>query len=827
MIENLFWDVRLSLRTLTRSPGFSAVTIILMALGIATTTTLFSLTYGVLLKPLPWSDPDRIVRLQEMRGGNAGRVPWTITNTTYHAWRDQPTTIEAIGGWMRSRVVNVTVGGGAPERLRVASVTPSLFRTIGVAPAAGRVFSDEDVSSGLGVIVLGFGTWQRRFGGRADVLGQTLRLDGNLVTIVGIMPARFAIPDRETDAWVALRVPRVDPTAGSISGTIFNAVARLHPRATPSQAAAEATAHGRAAPSLRQAGVALFGSDGEISVMAVPAREAVTAEVRPALLILLAAVALLFATTVASVLLIQSSRAVRRRREVAVRAAIGAGSGRLAGSWLVESAVLGIMGGGVGIALSFFFHRAIPVLLPPDFPRIDDVALDLRVTLFSAGLTLLASLVCGIVPAVQSRDTNLRSILSSDGIASGTVAVRGGARYVRAAMIVVQVAIACVLLVGTGLLARSFVALLSADRGFDFRNVITAYANRPARPFAADAALLERAQDRMLRLPGVIHAAFGNSLPFVTVGGLQGMTLPSPDNPATTIPVQTFMRVVSPEYFGAMGLRVLAGRSFDRSDTSTSRPVVVVNKTFAAKYLPMIAVGSVLPTVIGSRAKWEVIGVVDDMRQGGLRGVPPSRFGGVTDPLQPEMFFTYHQWDWNVSEVVYVVRAAGDPSRLAPAVRTIISEENPSLTLEAVATMEDLLMDSLARPRTYALLIGGFSLFATVVAVVGLFGVLSLLAAQRTWEIGVRTALGATSRDIVRLISREAVGAIVTGLAVGLAAASALAQSLSSFLFGVTTHDPATFVAIPLFLLVAAAGACVVPAYRAARVNPIIALRSF
>jgi hypothetical protein len=206
IVEIVLWDARLALRTLVRSPGFSTVSIVLMALGIAATTTLFSLTYGVLLKPLPWPDADRVVRLQEMRGGNPGRVPWTITNTTYHAWREQPTTIDAIGGWTRTRAVNVTIGGAEPERLRVASVTPSLFRTVGVPPETGRVFSDEDVSRGLGVVVLGFNSWQRRFGGRANVLGQTLRLDGNLVTIVGVMPAAFATPDRDVEAWVPLRI---------------------------------------------------------------------------------------------------------------------------------------------------------------------------------------------------------------------------------------------------------------------------------------------------------------------------------------------------------------------------------------------------------------------------------------------------------------------------------------------------------------------------------------------------------------------------------------------------------------------------------------------
>jgi predicted permease len=393
-------------------------------------------------------------------------------------------------------------------------------------------------------------------------------------------------------------------------------------------------------------------------------------------------------------------------------------------------------------------------------------------------------------------------------------------------MIVAQVAIACVLLVGTGLLARSFTALLTADRGFDPRNVITVHATRPPTTFAADAASLERAQNRLRALPGVTHAAFGNALPFVTSGGLRGMTLPSRDNPAEVTQAQTLLRVVSLDYFGAMGLRLLSGRLFDSSDSATSRPAVVVNRTFAAQYLGATPVGSVLPTVIGSRSEWEVIGVVDDMRQGGLQGAPPSRFGGVTDPPQPEMFFTYRQWDWDNGDVIYVARGAGDPASLAPAVRAIVSDEHPALTIQAVATMDDLLMNSLARPRTYTLLLAGFGLFATVVAVVGLFGVLSLTAAQRTREIGVRTALGATPRDIVSLISREAVTVTLGGLAAGLVSASVLAEFVSSFLFGVTTRDVVTFVTIPLVLLLAAAAACAVPAYRATRVNPIVALRS-
>jgi predicted permease len=676
------------------------------------------------------------------------------------------------------------------------------------------------------VIVLGFGVWQRRFGGRADVVGQALRLDDTVVTIVGVMPSHFVVPDRDTEAWTPLRVPRVDVGAKSFSGMIFNVVARLRPGVTPDQAATEATARGRAAPSLGQAGLALFGGTGDIRVVAVPARDAMAAEVRPAVLMLLAGVGLLFGTAVASIVVLQSSRVVRRRRDISVRSAIGARNGRVALVWLLESFVLGTVGGISGIALSLMLHRAIPAVLPPDFPRIDDIVLDMRVALFAAGLTLLAGLVCGVVPAMQSRDKNLQVSLSSDSVAFRPGDARRRAGYARAITIAAQVAIACVLLVGTGLLARSFMALLSADRGFDPRNVITVYATRPATPIAADVVLLERARERISALPGVTDVGIANALPFVTLGGMQGMTLPSPDNPAATIQAQTLLRVASPEYFAAMGLRILNGRPLDHTDTSTSRPVVVVNRTFASNYLGATTVGAVLPAAIGSREKWEVVGVVEDMRQGGLRALTPSRFGGVTDPSQPEMFFTYQQWDWNVSEIAYVVRTAGDPAAVAATVRAIVSEENPSLTIESVATMDDLLMSSLARPRTYAFLVACFALFATVVAVVGLFGVLAQLAAQRRRDIGVRTALGATPSDILRFVTREVVLITLCGIAVGLSAALIVARGLATMLYGVDAHDVATFVAVPAVVTLAAVTACSVPAYRASRVNPVVALRS-
>jgi putative ABC transport system permease protein len=820
-------DIRHTLRALVRSPGFTSVTVLLMALGIGTTTSLFSLTYGVLLKPLVWPESDRLLRLQETRGGRPGRVPWTISNTTYHAWNEEPATIEEIGGWTRGQLMTMTVGSGNAERLTVGRVTPSLLRVLRAQPALGRLFGDADAAHGRegpDVVVLGFGLWQRRFGGDPGVIGRSLRLDDRLLTIVGVLPKDFSFPDHETQAWLPLPIARVTAGADVIQAMIFNAIARLRPGVTAQQAAGEATSRARAAPSLGSASVALFGSSSDIAVAAVPARDALTADVRPALIVLLAAVALIFSTAIASVVALQATRVVRRRREMAVRMAIGAGAGQIARQWLIESTIIGIAGGFAGLLAAAVFHQTLRAVLPPDFPRVDEVRVDAQVALFAGVLTFLTILVCGLLPVLQSRDRNLVESLAGDASASAPAAtVRSTG--VRGAMMVAQVAIACVLLVGTALLARSFAALLAADRGFDPRDVLTAHITTRPRPFASMSAALERAQQRLQALGGVAHVGFGNALPFVTSGGFRGFTIPSPRDPGIKIQVQTVIRTVSPEYFPAMGLRVVAGRALADADTSASRPVVVVNRTFATQYLGADPIGIVLPIVIDTQREWEVVGVVDDVRQGGLSRVAPAAFGGVADPPQPELFFTYRQWTNNVSEVVYVVRGGVNPAVLGPALRAILREEDSSLAIESVMTMEDRVMHSLARPRTYAVLLGGFAGFAVLIAAVGLFGVMSYMAAQRTREIGIRTALGARPRDILRLVTTEAVMISFAGLFIGLIAAFLLAKSLAPLLYGVSVHDTTSFVAVPIVLIVVVAIAGAIPARRATRLNPLVALR--
>jgi putative ABC transport system permease protein len=826
-IEDAAADLRIGIRMLMATPGFAAVVVCTMALSVGATTTLFSLSYGVLMRPLPWPDADRVVRVFETRGGRTPRVPWTVSNGTYLAWAEQPSTIEEIGGWFRNTPTTLTIDGQS-ERLAVAGITPSLLRVLRAQPEIGRVFVDGDATRGqAGNALISWGLWQRRFGGRADAIGARMRLNDRDYTIVGVMPRGFAFPDAETAAWTPSGVGPVRRANDVISMQIFSAMARLKPGVSPDQASTEATARGRAAPDPRQAALALFGSNGPVSVSVQPARDVITAEVRPALLILLAAVGLLFLASVASLVVLQLSRVTRRRREIAVRVAIGAGSGRLIRQWLAESALLGIIGGAVGLVVTMMLHGALPSVLPSGFPRIDDVRMDWRIAAFAWTVTVLVSLCCGMVPAFRRGRERVNDALA-EGAAATPATTRTPAARLRVAFMASQVAVACVLLVGALLLTRSFIALLSADRGFDPTGVLTARVSMPAKTtFSQRMTMLERVQSRLGALPQVSDVAFGNALPFVTSGGFQGMNIPVPRDPSRTVDVQAMMRAVSPEYFRAMRLRVREGRPITDTDTATSPRVVVVNRTFATQYLGAQPVGLHLRLRYIREADWEVVGVVDDMRQGSVSTQPnPTTFGGVLDPPQPELFFAHRQWEGTIEELIIVLRSSGDPGALADDVRAVVRAEDASLPVDSVMTMEERVAGSLAGPRTYMVFLLGFALCALVIAGVGLCGVLSHTTAQRTREIGLRTALGAQRADVLRLVSRQALVMTMSGIAIGLLAAFVLTQSLSTLLYGVTARDAMSFLIVPFVLVLVSMAACAVPAWRATRINPIDALRA-
>jgi putative ABC transport system permease protein len=820
-------DVQYACRLLRRQPAYAAIATLTIGLGIGATTTLFSIVYGVLLRPLPWPDADRLVRVTETRKGQAGRIRGTITNGSYLAWSDRPATIEALGGYsvVTASMTMRAAGTQRPTRAVIGRLTPSMFEVLKAAPFRGRLFVPDDARIGGGaypdprVVILSYGLWQDWYGGRDEAVGATVEVDGVPVTIVGVMPREFAFPDREARAWLPMPVGSVLGDNGVRRIMVFGALAKLKPGFTFAQAAAEATGRARAAPDPGFAAVSMFGSAAPPEILVTLAVQAMTADVRPAITMLLAAVALLLATATANVGSLQLARAAVRRREMAVRAALGAGRARLARQLLVESTLIGAAGGMAGLLLAIALNRLLPSLLPGDFPRVDAIALDRPVLLFSLLVSITASAGCAILPVLHAQRLDLADALAEDGGTAASGAWRSRAGRLRSCVMAGQVAVACVLLVGAALLARSFVALIHADRGYDPLNLLTARVeigkayDGPRRAAFADALV-----ERLRTIPGVAQVAAGNTLPFVSLGGTFGFAMPSPTNPGIRQQVQTLTRLVSPTYVQTLRLRLLEGRTLTDADTLTSRPVVVVNRSFAQRYLGPSPLGARVPMPFGEgRPDCDVVGVVDDMRQ-----------SSVTDPPAPELFISYRQMPQRLlnSPLIVVLRTAGNPLAHVPTLRAVVRAQDPAAALDSVMTMEDRVMTSLARPRLYAAVLAAFGVSALVVAGVGLFGVLSYAVAQRSREIGIRAALGAQARDITALVLKHAAGVTIAGLAVGFAAWLLLSRVLAAFLYGVTPYDVISFAIVAIALAAMAGIACAVPARRAARVNPILVLKS-
>ena len=813
VLASLRHDLGYAGRLLRRQPRFALLVIFTMALGIGTTTTLFSVTYGVLMKPLPWADSDRLVTLKETRGGHAPRFG-SFSNAAYLAWREQASTIEEIGAWS-ARLMTVT-GLAEPERVRVASVSPSVFRIIGARPLLGALFRDADDRSK--VVVISEGLWRQRFAAEASAVGRSLHLDGAPYTIVGVLPEAQSFPDRQARAWVPFHV---GPAAGGFL-SMFEAIARIRPGVTPEQAASEGTARGRFAPDTGMTTMAIFGGTGAVEVSARPMRDALVADVRRPLLMLLAAVLLLLLIATSNVASLQLSRATARRREFAIRAALGASGGRLAGQLMIESVWLGVAGGAAGLALAWLLQESLPAILPADFPRATDLGIDTTVAAFASAMTLLASVAFGLAPALRIRRMDLVSSLTEDGVSPVGISGRSGVARTRLLIISGQVAIAAVLLVGAGLLGRSFLEMLAADRGYDARVLLSAIPMpAPGDTPQRRVAVMEAVTDHLRRYPGVQHVAFASEAPLTPGGSTSSFSLPSRDTTSARVQVQASPRLVSPGYFSTLGLRVIAGRPLEDTDSATSQPVVVVNETFARRYLTDTPLTASVPMGIwgdGQPASAAVVGVVEDVRY----------IGSAVTTL-PEMYFSYRQvpGSFRSTTATLLVRSGSDSSSVATAVRAAVRQADPGVVPGRVTTMEErLLATSLARPRLYAVLLGAFAVVAVVVTGVGLFGVLSFTVAQRTRELGVRAALGARRSDLVALVVRQGLAVALIGVATGLGAAFWAARSISALLFGVSATDPLTYLVVAVALLVVATVACLSPALRAARLDPLRALRS-
>jgi predicted permease len=806
-------DARYAGRLFRRQPRYTLLVCLTMALGIAASTLLFSVIHGVLMKPLPWPHADQLVLLKETRGGNAPRFG-SFSNAAYHVWREDAATIEGIAGWAQRTATLVSAGD--PERIRITAASASLFQVLDARPLIGSLYDEKDEIAG-DVVVLSEGLWRQRFGADPGALGRIVRIDGQAHRIVGVLSDLLAYPDRLTRAWVPLRIM---PTSGN-SLSMFDAVARLRPGITVAQAASEGTARGRNAPDTGMTTTAIFGGSGPMEISAAPLLEALTADVRRPLLVLLIAVGLLLVTATTNVASLQLARATTRYREMAIRAALGAGSARVARQLLVESLLLGLAGGGAGLVVAWSLHRLMTSVLPADFPRVNELSMDSTIVLFALLVSVTTSVVVGFVPVLRLRRLDLVVSLAEDGTSPVGASSRSRAAQARMLIMAAQVAIACVLLVGASLLGRSFIALVTADRGYDPSGILTARLSLAASVYTPERryAIVDRILTRLAAMPAVTGAAMTSELPLTPGGSTSAFTLRSRHVDGGIATVQASPRIVSPRYFAVMGMRVIAGRGFDESDTDAAPPVVVVNRAFARRYLGDSALGARLPMGLGYQsddAEATVIGVVDDVR-----------YVTAADSTQPEMYYSYRQFKGRVAVpgVTLLVRTDSDPRALAPALRVAVRDADQGLVPDAVALLEDRMLTTIARPRLYAILLGGFALFALIVAAVGLFAVLSYAVSQRSRELAVRTALGAQPIDIVRIVLGQALAVTGVGLIAGLLGSLALARSLGTLLYGITPHDGITYAGVSAILIVVAAAASFAPARRAARLDPLQALR--
>jgi putative ABC transport system permease protein len=796
-------DFRYGARMVAHQPGSSALVLLTIALAIGVTTTLFSVFDAVLLRPLPWPDPNRLVRLTETHVGASRQIPLLITNTAYLSWLEQPQTIQGLGAWTNGAVTMRSAVG--LDRVQSARVTTSLFAMLHATPLHGRLFTADDASE----IVVSYGLWRDRFGGSLDALGRSIEINGQAQTVVGIMPLSFTFPDRETRLWRPLRIP---PAPAIVT---FSAMARLRPAVTPEQAAAEATARARTANVRPTAMMMMFGSAGPALIIVEPALEALTRDVRPGLIALFLAVSLLLVAAIANIASLHLARATTRYREMAIRSALGAATSRLLQQLVLEQLLLVGAGGACGLALTFALQRMLPSVLPANFPRLAEIRMGSTVLLFAIGLAGVTALALGVLPGLH-----LRRLRLSETLTESATAVVGGARgRTRAWIMTVQIAIASLLLAGGLLIARSFVAMLTEDRGFESAHLLTARLNLPG-TWAAPA-LLETAEDFVTNahaLPGAVAVAVMTGLPLSGSENISGFDMPSVRPPVgASINVHAVRSVVTADYVRALGLHLVAGRDFRADDDSAAAPkVVLVNRTFATQYLTERAIGDRIRNFMtADQVDFEVIGVVDDMRRRGL-----------ADRVQPEIYSLLRQSPRPSAAQDLLIRASIEPSRLIEPLRELARRAVPLATIESVRTMDDRVLGSLAEPRLYAVLLVTFATCALVIACVGLIGVLTYSVAQRRREIALRVALGAEPRQILRLVLAQGVAVTAAGLAIGMTAAFVTARSMSALLYRVSVHDTLSFLGAPLVVGVVALAACLVPALRAGRIDPLLLLRN-
>jgi putative ABC transport system permease protein len=804
-VGDLGRDLRYAARTLRGSPGFTAVVVLTLALGVGAAVAIVSVVDGVLLRPLPYPAAERLVALQET---NPPWFPEYVRPRSWIEWRRQARSFERLS-IVRARAYNLTDAGGAAH-VSAARVTASTFATLGVRPALGRDFWPDEDEPGRGqVVILSHGFWQRRFGGRPDVLHRSLRLDGRPFTVVGVMPEGFEL-DQPLDLFTPAGYTENDAEVRrSLGAHGVRAIGRLRPGVTALQAERELLVI--ADRLARQQGEA----DEGWSVKVTPLLEARVGAARPMLLSLLGAVGILLLLACANVANLLLARSTARRREMSLRAALGAGRGRLARQLLAESLLLALTGGALGALGARLGVGALLLVAPEGLPRAAEIGVDARALGVALALTLVTSVAFGLGPALaaaraRAGDAPFANARGAD--------VDGRQGRVRAGLVVLEIAAALVLLCGAGLLMRSFAGLHAAERGFRPEDALSFEVSLPPHAYRGPAAisgLAERAARRLSALPGVEAVGASQALPFsvdMNVAAYEVAGRPPP--PALQI-AHVFQ--VTPGYLRAMGIPLLRGRTIDERDAANAPRVCVVNEAMARRHFPdEDPIGKRLHPPGRPGEGGEIVGVVADVKDG--------RISPLGAGVAMQLYISLAQNPYEV--LTFVVRARAGAGDLSAAIRAAMAEVDPDLPLARMRPLGDWVAASMARQRFALVLFAAFSGAALLLAALGLYGIVSYAVARRTGELAIRVALGARRADVLRLVLGQAAKLVALGLALGVAGALALTRLLASLLFGVRPHDPATFAVVVALLSLVALLACLLPALRATRVDPMAALRA-
>jgi putative ABC transport system permease protein len=806
MFGDLWQDLRYGVRMLVKTPGFTIVAAVALALGIGANSAIFSVVNTVLLRPLPYKDPDRLVMVWE-DATKHGYPRDTPAAANYVDWRDQNQVFEGMAAIVEWDF-NLT-GMGEPERIDGRRVSANLFPLMGVEPYLGRTFLPEEDQPGANrVVILSHGLWQRRFGSDANITGKPLTLNGVSFTVVGVMPPEFQFPSREDELWIPIAFsPREAANRGR---HYLEVVARMKPGVTLGQAQAEMNT---IAARLQQQ---YPDSNTDLGAAVVPLHEQVAGDIKPALLILLGAVGFVLLIACANVANLLLVRAAVRQKEIAIRVALGASRSRLIRQFLTESILLAAAGGVIGLLLSVWGVNLLRAFIPENISQAKEIAIDARVLGFTILVSLLTGLIFGLAPATQASKFDLNETLKEGGRDS---AAGSRGNRIRGLLVIAEVAVSLVLLIGAGLLINSFMRLLNVDPGFRANNLLTMSIVLPPLKYPDQtrrSAFYTDLLSRVEALPGVRSASVTNWVPLVSQGDSVGIYIEGRPAPAPGQEIIVVTRVVSPHYFPTMGIELLRGREFGEQDRADSAAVVVINETMARRYWPgEDPIGKrVTPGDPNDPNDWcQIIGVVKDVRQFKL-----------DDDPKPQMYLTYEQAGFFAPRYL-VVSTEVEPLSLAPTVRNTVWDIDKDQPVSNIATMEGVLSESVARQRFSMLLLGIFATVALVLAAVGIYGVMSYSVAQRTREIGIRMALGAQRGDVLKLAVGQGLKLVSTGVVIGLGTAFLLTRVMSSLLFGVSATDPITFITISLVLIGVAVLAIFIPARRAARVDPIVALR--